>query len=126
MRYVSVIAAILVSIPFCWVAAKSVLLSAVRVVYLNGPSVLGGWEGQSSIDICSRITATASGVWVSNPGECDKLIEKKIYAHLIGWLAVLICVATYQFISAAWSFYWWRVMGNLQTYSRIDVRPITN
>lgn len=80
----------------------------VRALYLNGPGVLGGWEGQSKADICARLTTTTSDVWRRNLDECNELIDKKVTAYAIGSCLIASVVLMYHLIGAMWNFCWWK------------------
>lgn len=89
-------------------ATQAALFRTGHIMYMHGPGMLGGWEGQADADICARLTSTASDVWFRNQNECRALIEKKVTAYVIG--AVLICAAflMYHAIATLWKYCWWR------------------
>jgi hypothetical protein len=57
----------------------------LRVLYLNGTSVLGFWEGRLAADICAEITGVGADLWRTgvNADRCFDLIERKADAFAI-------------------------------------------
>ena len=87
---------------------QTVLFAVARTLYLNGPGLLGCWEGQSNADICARLTTTTSDVWRRNLNECNDLIDKKVTAYVIGSCFITAVVFAYHLIGAMWNFCWWK------------------
>lgn len=79
--------------------AKAAAWAAARYLYLHGPAVLGGWEGQPLTDVCARLTNTEAAMWEYNVDECHALVERKVTALLIGVGAVTGVLLVYQFAS---------------------------
>lgn len=93
-----------------WQMVSEVGLGWARALYLNGPAMFGGWEGQDMPDVCGRLTVTAAELWMRNPGECERIIDRKVTAHMIGCSALLFCLVAYQAVNAAWYYVWFRHM----------------
>lgn len=87
---------------------QTVMFVAVRTLYLNGPGLLGCWEGQSKADICARLTTTTSDMWHRNLNECNDLIDKKVTAYVIGSCLITAVVFAYHLVGAMWNFCWWK------------------
>lgn len=62
-----------------WVAAPPMLWDT-----------MGGWNGLSLPDICSRISGMALGTshWVLNPDACEHLVLQRMYAWMLLWLTL--------------------------------------
>jgi len=73
--------------------------SLVKYVYINGPTWLGSWEGQSLFDICSGLTRVDANHWTHIPEACADLINRKVKANVIGVSIVSGFVLTWTLTS---------------------------
>lgn len=84
--------------------------NAYRFAYLHGPCVMGGWEGQPTDEVCSRLTQTSSQLWrkgASNERECIDIIDRRVTSHIIGSLIVVIIFTVYHtFQCMSYLFFW--------------------
>lgn len=88
------------------VAAEVILGAAsatIRFVYVNGPSWLGSWEGQSEADICSGLTHVDAKHWTDGRGAeaCDGLLDRKVRATVIGIGALSAAIVACSGVHAA-------------------------
>lgn len=69
-----------------------------RFVYLHGPAIMGGWEGQAIEEVCSKLTQTSSQLWQrgSTRAECIGIIDRKVTSHLVGSLTVVAIAMAYH------------------------------
>ena len=80
-----------------WIAREG--YSAYRFVYLHGPAMMGGWEGQPIEEICARLTQTSSLLWqegASTREDCVAIIDRKVTSHLVGSLTVVAVATAYH------------------------------
>jgi hypothetical protein len=52
----------------------------LNYLYLNGPSILGCWEGRTIASVCSSLTNVDIEVWHLLPASCEALVERKVRA----------------------------------------------
>jgi hypothetical protein len=79
--------------------------SLVRYIFVNGPSWLGSWEGQSVADICSGLTKIDASHWQYLTSPCEQLIDRKVHATIVGLSTVGLAALAWHCVSAC-SFYW--------------------
>ncbi len=58
---------------------NTMLDHAMKYLYVNGPRVLGCWEGTREAAICNHLTNVE--IWEHLPAECHQLIMKKCHAY---------------------------------------------
>ena len=68
-------------------------------MYINGPTWLGSWEGQSLYDICSGLTRVDASHWLQIPEACADLINRKVKANVIGVSIVSGALLTWSLVS---------------------------
>jgi hypothetical protein len=73
---------------------------------MGGPS-LGGygfWNGARTADVCVALSKAPSSLWLSNPAECEELIERHFVAFFISTQTAVYVFATYKFVSHVWTY----------------------
>ena len=75
----------------------------LRRLYHDGPTILGFWGGVDNSHICTTLSKAPIALWIANPEECLKLIERHftgIYT-LVNFIIYLIvfynCMANLMF-----------------------------
>ena len=91
----------------------------VRGFYLHGPTLLGGHEGQSTIDICAGIMGTTASFLDTREGHvvCESRVEGRIRLYVVGSIAVF-CI--FLVISIGF-FIWWAYLWHRETMRGIAV-----
>lgn len=59
--------------------STNMLDHALKYLYVNGPRMLGGWEGTREAAICNHLTNVE--IWDALPNECHQLIMRKCHAY---------------------------------------------
>lgn len=88
---------------------SEILFAAGQVIYTEGPTFFGGWEGQPHQDICARLTATPAATWRLHGLEtateaCEELIMRKVKANLIGVAMMAMAAGLWQLTSVLWHY----------------------
>jgi len=78
--------------------------SLSRYLYINGPTWLGSWEGQSLHDICSSITHVDSKHFAVVPQACIDLINRKVKAGLIGATVVVASITFWSLMQTCMNY----------------------
>ena len=90
--------------------------SSYRFLYLNGPAIMGGWEGHPPADICAQLTHVSPQIWsreLWTKRECAALIDRKVTSHLVGSLVVIAVCALYHISQCASYLLMWRALGSI-------------
>jgi len=60
----------------------SFIVNPLRRLYLNGPKLLGFWEGQGLSSICHTLTNHPEIFWVEHAEECENMVNNKFTSFL--------------------------------------------
>ena len=101
--------------------AYLVFVEIVKYVYLNGPAVLGMWNGKPVSDICAALTNVGAQHWRIYAQECNLLIERHVLAYAIGFYLVVGGWALHMYFSHLWYKHtiWRPVLGWAQAKPKI-------
>lgn len=79
----------------------------LRILYFNGPSFFGFWEGKSGEDICGQVTSLDSSFWIAGSDHmsaCRDILGRKFNAFYLSlgimvYFLLLLCL-----IITGWNF----------------------
>ncbi len=74
--------------------------SVFKYIFVNGPTWLGSWEGQSISDICSGLTRVNALHWDLDTKACEDLVDRKVHSSLIGASVVFAGIMAYTSMQA--------------------------
>lgn len=86
-----------------WLYARIILHGLARL-YVHGPSIggVGGWQGQSPEQICSKMTHSPEEFWVRNISECQRLISQNFYSWIVLLEVMVYFLAVYKISGYCW------------------------
>ena len=74
----------------------NIIVVPIRVLFLQGPALLGCWGGRDIEDICTQLTNTPSSIWVNNMIECQAIVDTNFMTFLVTAESILYFISLYK------------------------------
>jgi hypothetical protein len=81
----------------------------LKYFMMRGPRILGCWEGDTTMDICARLSGVTSSMWHDNQFECDALINRRVESMLVLGETVVVLTLLYHGTTSILQIGWCRL-----------------
>lgn len=81
---------------------QGTVVAWTRIVYMHGPTLLGGWGGKSMEEICAHMTNVHPDHWSRTPSnldDCRLFVDKQVNAATVALLCVCGVYLLYRLIN---------------------------
>ena len=73
-------------ISLTWNLTSLVVLTPARHLFLQGPALLGCWQGSPLEDVCAGLTGSPSKFWAGSEDtrrECNDIVDRQVFSFLV-------------------------------------------
>ncbi len=83
---------------YAWDIYGFLVIQPLSMFYLDGPKVLGGWEGKEINEICAELTNTPSNFWSAHSEECWARISRSFHSWTVLVNVILYFAVGYKIL----------------------------